>query len=245
MFWLTSDTVKQLYGETYKAWNLFGPVHLFWLILSLILVFISFKYYPKLNKEKKRKILIILTILLIIDELFKDIPSLITHQFVFENLPFHLCSVNIFICLLNTIKENKCTKLILTTLCIPAALCALVMPTWTRLPILNFMHIHSETIHIMLLLYPVLLLADGYRPSFKDFKIIVAYIISLAIIDKIINYFLGTNFLFLTHNENNPALMLLENLTGPFYNLGIVIFILLMSIVMIYLLNINKRKNYD
>ena len=97
----------------------------------------------------------------------------------------------------------------------------------------------------MLLLYPVLLLADGYRPSFKDFKIIVAYIISLAIIDKIINYFLGTNFLFLTHNENNPALVLLENLTGPFYNLGIVIFILLMAVVMIYLLNINKRKNYD
>lgn len=242
MFWLTSDTVKQLYGDTYKAWNLFGPIHLFWLTISVILVFISLKYFPKLNKERKRKILILLTILMIIDELFKDIPSLLTNQFVFENLPFHLCSVNIFICLFNTIKENKYTKLILTTLCIPAALCALIMPTWTRLPLFNFMHIHSETVHIMLLIYPVLILADGYKPDFKDFKVIIAYIISLAILDKTINHFLGTNFLFLTHNENNPALMLLESITGPFYNLGIIIFLILMSAVMIYLFNVNKRK---
>ncbi|MGN1405837.1 MAG: YwaF family protein [Erysipelotrichaceae bacterium] len=244
MFWLTTQSVKNLYGENYTSFTLFSPVHLFWLFIAIVLTVLIFKYYSKLNQNTRRKILISVTVLLIADELFKDIPCLLTHQFEWDHLPFHLCSVNIFTALLNTIKPNRITKTLLTTICIPAALCALVMPTWVCLPIFNFMHIHSFTVHILLFIYPMFILAEGFRPEYRDFPCIVAYIIALTLIDKIINRLLNTNFLFLEFNENNPALILLENLTGNFYNLGIVLFLFVFSLLMITIFKIIPEKVY-
>ena len=240
MFWMTRETVLGLFGEDYMAFKLFGPVHLFWLLLTAVLTFLIFRYFPGLNKNTRKKLYITVTVLLIIDELFKDFGSLLTGQFIFECLPFHLCSVNIFVCILNTIKEDDRYKAILSCVCIPAAFCALFMPNWTALPLLNFMHLHSETVHILLFIYPMMILSEGYRPGLNDMKTIFIYIVSLASLDKVLNHFLGTNFLFLTHNENNPALIILENVFGRFYNLGIVLGISLLTFVMVLIWNIIK-----
>lgn len=96
MFWLTTQSVKNLYGENYTSFKLFSLTHLFWLTAALVLTVLIFKYYSRLNHNTRRKILITVTALLIIDELFKDIPCLLTNQFEWGHLPFHLCSVNIF-----------------------------------------------------------------------------------------------------------------------------------------------------
>ena len=109
MFWLTTQSVKNLYGENYTSFKLFSLTHLFWLTAALVLTVLIFKYYSRLNHNTRRKILITVTALLIIDELFKDIPCLLTNQFEWDHLPFHLCSVNIFTALFNTIKPNRVT----------------------------------------------------------------------------------------------------------------------------------------
>lgn len=45
---------------------------------------------------------------------------------------------------------------------LPAAACAaLLFPTWTPLPPLNFMVIHSFTVHFLLALYPLALTLCG------------------------------------------------------------------------------------
>ena len=244
MFWLTTQSVKNLYGENYTSFKLFSLTHLFWLTAALVLTVLIFKYYSRLNHNTRRKILITVTALLLIDELFKDIPCLLTNQFEWDHLPFHLCSVNIFTALFNTIKPNRVTKTILTTICVPAALCALVMPTWTCLPMFNFMHIHSFTVHILLFIYPMFILAEGFRPEYRDFPYVAVYIVTLTVLDKFINRLLDTNFLFLEFNENNPALILLENLTGSFYNLGIVVFLFLFSLLMITIFKMIPEKVY-
>ena len=81
MFWLTTQSVKNLYGENYTSFKLFSLTHLFWLTAALVLTVLIFKYYSRLNHNTRRKILITVTALLIIDELFKDIPCLLTNQF--------------------------------------------------------------------------------------------------------------------------------------------------------------------
>lgn len=226
MFWLTTSTMKSLMGEDYHAWELFGPVHLFWIGLTVVLTILVWTVYPRFSKETRGKLLIAVMILMVADELFKDIPTVVTGQFEWEHLPFHLCSVNIFTTVINAWKKDKYTNALLACVCIPAALCAIVVPTWTALPIWNFNHLHSETVHILLFIYPMMILAGGYRPEKKMVPVIIAYICGLAVFDKIINTLLGTNFLFLTHNEDNPALIFLENHTGKFYDLGIVLFLI-------------------
>lgn len=242
MFWSTRTTVESLYGSDFQAWSLFGPLHLFWLGLTILLTWLIFRYYPKFNTNTKKRILIGMTLLMIGDELFKDIPNLLTGQWEWECLPFHLCSVNIFIAILHTWKEKPYMKAILTCICIPAAACALVMPNWVSLPFWNFMHLHSQTVHILLFLYPMTILADGYRPKKNDIPILAGYLIILALLDKGLNAFLGTNFLFLTHNENNPALIFLQDLTGPFYNAAIVGSLFLICTGLLFCLSRWKTK---
>lgn len=243
MFWLTSTTVRETLGADYQAWRFFGPVHLFWLALCAGLTCLVWTRYPKLDKQTKKNLLLALTVLMVADELFKDIPSLVTGQFEWGCLPFHLCSVNLFVAVLHTLRESRATKAILTCVCVPAALCALVMPTWTCLPMWNFMHLHSETIHIMLFLYPMMILADGYRPGRDMIPVLMGYLVGLACVDKGINALLGTNFLFLTHNENNPALILLENLTGRFYNAAIVLLLILLCSGVLAFWNLFRVKD--
>ena len=59
-----------------------------------------------------------------------------------------------------------------------------------------------------------------------------------------VEHWLFDSFLFLEFNENNPALILLENLTGSFYNLGIVVFLFLFSLLMITIFKMIPEKVY-
>ncbi|MDO4489401.1 MAG: YwaF family protein [Eubacteriales bacterium] len=226
MFWLTKTSVLNMLGEDYIVWRQFGLTHLCWLTLLAALIILVIKFYPQLTPEKKRRVQVVLVCLMVADELFKDIPALITGQFEWEFLPFHLCSVNLFISVLHAIKPGRKTSVLLTCCGLPAALAAMLFPNWTSLPVWNYMHLHSSTVHIMLILMPVIILADGFRPCIKDVPLIAGYIIALACLDKALNTVLGTNFMFLTHNENNPMLVLIESLTGKFYNPAFVLIII-------------------
>lgn len=222
MFWLTTNSARAIFGEDYHAWEYFGPTHLFWLGLCALLTALVWIYYPKMSSETKRKLLKIAALLMFADEMFKDIPCLFTNQFDVELLPLHICSVNIFMSLIDAFYDNKVTKAIMTCVSTPAALCAMIVPTWRAVPIWNFNHIHSETVHILLFLYPMMLLAGGYRPGKDSIPALIGFVLGMFCVAKPVDLLLGTNFMFLTHNECNPALMLLESLTGKFYNLGIV-----------------------
>ncbi len=144
--------------------------------------------------------------LLIADELFKDIPLLIMGQFDLSYLPFELCSINIFLIALHAWKPSKLLDNFLYLVCIPGALAAMLFPTWTALPGWNFMCIHSFTVHILLILYPVVLTAAGeICPEWKEVWKSILLLLGLAVIAKLLNRMWDTNFMFLEYaNSGNP-----------------------------------------
>lgn len=212
-------------------------------MLCLALYVSCFLFFPRFSEKAKRRTLIWVASLLVADEFFKVIPCLITGQYEAAFLPLHLCSVNILVIIWNTVRENDLAKGILSCVCVPATICALVSPSWVTLPFWNFMHIHSLLAHILLILYPVLLVADGYRPKVRQLGSFAVYLLSLMAFDKIINRILGTNFLFLEHNSNNPFLVVLEKITGKtFYDLGIFIFLMLITLLFMGIWRIIEGK---
>ena len=106
----------------------------------------------------------------------------------------------------------------LFALCLPAAAAALLFCSWTMLPLLNLMTIHSFTVHALLFMYPVLLLAGGFRPDVKKLVRIIPFLAIVLIVIQIINVSLGTSFFFINGaGEGNP-LSLLEDVFGrPWY----------------------------
>ena len=134
-----------------------------WLILAIFLFI-----YKKSDANKRDKIRKLFALLIILDEIFKQYGLIAHGNWTVNYLPLHLCSINIFIIAYHVFKPNKTIDNFLYAICIPGALAAILAPTWTKLPLFNFMHIHSFTVHIELAAYPIILAVGGdIKPDIK------------------------------------------------------------------------------
>jgi uncharacterized membrane protein YwaF len=141
----TVDTIVDGVG-----FNYFGPLHLSWIAVFVIFtVFISM-YYRKSDEIKRDKIRKIMAACIVGNEIWKVFWLVVGGNYTVGYLPLHLCSINIFIIAFHVFKRNEVIDNFLYGACIPGALAAILAPTWVKLPLFNFMHLHSFTVHILL-----------------------------------------------------------------------------------------------
>ena len=140
-FWETVDTIAPGLG-----WPHFGPFHLAVLAVFLLLGAVLCSSYCGMDTDKRRRWRRTVALLLIADELFKDFGLLYGGNFSLDYLPLHLCSINIFLIALHAWRRPKLLDTFLYFVCLPAACAALLFPTWTPLPPLNFMVIHKPAV---------------------------------------------------------------------------------------------------
>ena len=132
-FWCTSDTIPKGLGFSH-----YGSLHLTWLAVCVIAVCSCCVIYRRMDARKRGIFRKTTACLLIADELFKLIPMIAQGIFRVSYLPFHLCSINLFVIAWHAWKPNKLLDNFLYTICIPGALAALVFPSWTKLPAWNY-----------------------------------------------------------------------------------------------------------
>lgn len=219
-FWYTRETMKEL-NPDYIHFEHFSPEHLIITAVFVAIIVAAMFVYRKLDEPNRRKFLNVMAVLLIADELWKHIGCFATGQWEWEFLPLHLCSINIFVCVWHTLKRDNLSAEILYALCVPGAALALLMPTWTNLPYWNFMSLHSNSVHVLLEMYPLLLLAGGFKPSIKRLPKVFLVLLCECVPIFVLNKFLDTNFFFLNGTENNPVLEILASIFGEnLYFLG-------------------------
>lgn len=159
----TVDTAPEGIG-----FSLFNSLHCMWLVVFLAVTLLSCIHYRGLSDKGRKLWRIVIAGLTIADELFKQIVLIASGNWLPEYLPLHLCSINIFVVGYHAIKGGHLIGNFLYTVCIPGAMAALLFPSWTELPVLNFMHLHSFTVHILLAMYPIVLTAAGdIKPDVK------------------------------------------------------------------------------
>lgn len=151
-FWDTVDTIGEGFG-----FSLFGARHLVTLALYIAFAALSCKRYKAADEKRRAQLRKLFAVLLLADEAFKQIGLQIGGNFNWDYLPLHLCSINIFLIALHAWKPNRLLNNFLYFICIPAATAALLFPTWTSLPAVNFMFWHSTSVHILLAAYPIML----------------------------------------------------------------------------------------
>lgn len=184
----------------------FGTIHMLWLAFFLIATVLNCLWYRKMGSAGRDKWKKVIAVLLIADEVFKVVMLIIGGRYIAKYLPLHLCSINIFLIAIHAWKPHKALSAFLYTVCIPGAVAALLFPSWTLLPLQNFMHIHSFTIHILLAMYPVVLTAGGeLKPRAKNIPQCLLLLVGMAIPIAGVNLLLDTNFMFLMYpEEGNP-----------------------------------------
>ena len=239
----TSETIPDGLGFSY-----FSLEHLLCLAISSVLIGNVALLYVKSNSISRSRIRYILSGTAFGAELFKQIMLLIGKRWLPCYLPFHLCSINVFLILWYTLRKNRIIGCFLYGVCMPAALAALLFPGWNDLPAWNFMYLHSWTLHIVLVMYPLALVLSGeIRPNVYDGLKSLLLLGCLAIFFYGINWLLYereiyVNFFFLrTVSANNP-LYVFESLFGN-YRYGLLLVVLLVQIILYTPHLIRKIKN--
>lgn len=204
----TVDTIPDGIG-----FSLFSGVHFMWLMILLIAVAANSILFHKLNEKGQDRWRKIIALLIVLDEIFKDVGLIIGGNYSVGYLPLHLCSINIFMIVLHCFKPSKNLDNFLYMVCIPGALAAALFPSWTKLPVANFMHLHSSTVHILLVLYPAVLAINGkLKINWKTIPKCLAILALMAIPIYFVNLWLDTNFMFLMEaDKGNPLYWFGEN----------------------------------
>ena len=237
----TVDTIKKGLGFSH-----YDPIHLVWLTLFLIAAVVGIICYRRCDEKKRRIFRIILAGALVADELFKQICLQIGGNFEFAYLPLHLCSINILLIAFHAFKPSKILDNFLYAVCIPGAIAALLFPTWTKLPLENFMHIHSFSVHILLALYPIILTAGGdIRPDVRQLPKTLGLLACLAVFTWCINLRLDTNFMFLMSAPKGNPLYWFKQTFGNHligYPFLITLVLIIMYTPIVYLNQRKKRR---
>ena len=197
------------------GWSHFDGLHFGWLAFFFAVLIANCLLYRRLEGKGRRNWRKIIAVLLVADELFKVWMLVIGGRYSVDYLPLHLCSINIFLIAIHAWKPSKLLGGYLYTIAIPATLAALLFPTWTSLPFGNFMHLHSFTVHILLALYPVVLVVSGeIVPKAKDIPKYLLLLVLMAVPIYVINMLLDTNFMFLMSADPGNPLYLFEQMWG-------------------------------
>lgn len=209
-FWYTSDTIPEGLGFSH-----FGTLHLITLAIAAVILLASYLCYRNLGQKGRGVWRKTVALLLVADELFMSIPMMVMGIFHVKYLPFQLCSINIFLILWHAWKPNKTLGNFLYTVCIPGALAALITPTWTKLPWLNYMFFHSTSAHILLIMYPLTLTVCGeIKPRLKQVPKSLLLLLALAGLALVLNLCLDTNFMFLMSVTKSNPLYFFQELWG-------------------------------
>lgn len=148
-------------------------------------------------------------------ETVKNIVAFAIDDFGIGHLPFHLCGINVLLVTFCIFKRTKTVENFLYYIGIPGAMLALLTPDWTKMPCLNFFHIHSFVIHMFLVLYSFVLVASGdLKPDFKSMPKCILLLVCFAILALILNLIFDTNFMFLMNTAGIGFLQIFEDIFG-------------------------------
>lgn len=210
MFFETKETIPAGVG-----FSTFDITHLIWLFATVVSITALAIIYRKLNFKNRNIVRTILGVIIILCEIIKNIVAVAVGDFGIGHLPFHLCGINILLIGFDLIKQTKTVRNFLYYIGIPGAMLALLFPNWTVLPCMNFFHIHSFTIHLLLVMYPVILVTSGQvKPNIKTMPKCILLLIGLAIPIYFINLIFDTNFMFLMSPDTGNPLELFQKYLG-------------------------------
>ena len=209
-FFETTESIAEGLG-----FSMFDALHLMWIGIAIVCLLVSVFLYRRLSDVGRNHWRKVIAWLLIADELFKMAILICSGRYTFSYLPFHLCSINIFLITIHAYKPSRVLDNFLYTVCIPGALAALLFPSWTSLPITSGMHLHSFTVHILLMLYPSVLTLNGdIQPDVKGLLKSLGLLVAMAIPIYGLNLLLDTNFMFLMSADSGNPLYIFETLWG-------------------------------
>lgn len=188
----TAETVASGVGT-----GVFTITHFIVFSLEMLLIYLLARRFKRSERTGREKMLTSVAIFVLVNEVLKDLYLVGLGQIKWGHLPFHLCGINVIMITIYWLFRNQKVAEWIYAMSLPGGLIALISPDWAELPLLNIMYWQTNTIHSALVLFPILLLIDGFRPNSKRFLKVVPWLLAMGAVIYPLNKILNTNFLFM------------------------------------------------
>ena len=196
-------------------WSHYSLYHLLWLAGMVVFITLLSVQYRKQDDKARDRWRKILGLLIPGMEALKLLVLAVTGTYTHAYLPLHLCSLSILLIAVHPWKPGAIINNYLYGICIPGAMAAMIFPDWTMLPALNYMHLHSFAMHVLLVAYPVMTAVGGdLKPSVRQLPRCLLFTACVAVPVYLFNLKFGTNFMFLMYAEPGNPLLIFEQLLG-------------------------------
>ena len=183
----------------------------------IVLLVLLFKALPEGGRHRVLKAVPWIMIGL---ECFKDLFLIRAGHFSVGYLPLHLCSLGVFVFLLSSLSKTARWKGIFgeiaVTLILPGSIAALLFPDWAHLyPVFNFMNLYGYLWHSLLVLYPLLCIAQKHvdlsiRHIHYDLIFLICVAPPVYVFDRIFN----CNYMFVNWPPSGTPLEIIASITG-------------------------------
>lgn len=225
-FWTHYDNIPEGLG-----FGQFSVAHLVWVAAMVLLIVATAVLYKKGGDALRLNIRKAIAFTLIGSDILKLCVMALTPVDATKYLPLEICSFASYAIILDSLwPNNKLVPQMLVLLFLPATLMALVFPTVTALPPINFFVIHQFIFHALIAAYVIARFANNeIKITYPGLWSSVLKICCVAAPVFAIDTYFHKNFMFLTDSEGNPALDFVQNITGPGlpYLAGLVVFVII------------------
>ena len=214
----------------------FGCFHLCCLCVIVLITALCSRWHCRQSDAIRVRFLKFLSILIVVQEIVKDIIIVLIDSPLIQYLPLHLCGLAIFFLFAAAFHPTPFVYELLYSLTLPGAAAALLFPNWTECPPIHFLCLHSFTFHAYLVIFVCVLLSSGQlRPNFKRLGRCFAFLIAASVPVYCFNKWANTNYLFLNVPSEGSPLVPLEKLFGNPGYIGAAAVLLLPVWLIIYL----------
>lgn len=242
--WNTVETVERTIID---GFSLFGPEHLLWIILMVVVCVIAGVRAARSGGTARAGR--ILAILMIADEIFKYVIVALNHVTIVHYLPFQLCSISIIIAIIHAFADEsgafgRYAGNFLYLVGLPGCVSAVLFPAWTALPAFGAMSIHSFSVHIMLIVYVVIKTAGGdISPELKTIPVSVIALLMMAWGIYAFDVAADVNFMYLVHISPGSPMAAFEALGNYRIGYGVILAVLIIVLYMPAAIHCLSGKN--
>jgi len=220
-FWEQYESIPEELG-----YGRFSTEHWITLLVLAALIFITVRWFRKQKEKTKERVMRVLPFGMLALEAFKNGLLIYKGSFDVGYLPLHLCSLGILVFLLYSLSRSSKWKGIFgeiaVTLILPGSIAALLFPDWAHLyPVWNFMNLYGYVWHGLLVLYPLLCLAQGQvhlsiRHIHYDFLFLLCVVPPVYLFDQAFH----CNYMFVNWPPKGTPLAWIASITGEQYYLA-------------------------
>ena len=204
---------------------------------AFVLIVLFTLIYRRLQPPARHKLLMGATLLLV-GGLIARLAwvSLIGHFSAREMLPLHLCSISVLIEAAAFFSGSPVLKEFSYSCSLPGALAAILTPAWGAYAFISYPYLQLALEHTLLILLPVAWVwGDGFRPTVRRLPACFGMLLLLAVISAVVNWQIGSNYMFLSIAPPGTILAVFESWLGNPGYLVLLVALLLAVWLLLYL----------